>query len=245
MVNAPVSHRTRIKFCGLVREEDIRIAVTLGIDAIGFVFYEKSPRFLRMDEAIHLRRAIPSYVACVGLFVNEQPSLVLEHQRRLGLDVLQFHGDEERAQLRQLDEAYQNAQSRADAYENQLDHARPPAYPIPYWKAIRVRADTDLIECNEAFADAEALLLDSFSQAYGGTGKRFDWSQARALPRERMILSGGLDAQSVAEGISELHPLAVDVSSGIQAEHARLKSALKMEQFVEAVLAADSLKVTP
>ena len=219
--------RTRVKFCGLVREQDVRLAASLGVDALGLVFYAKSPRFVEPDLALQLRRAMPSFVAAVGLFVNAPPALVQECQRRLGLDVIQFHGDETPAQVHQ---------SLAGPEGSRL--APGPAY----WRAIRVQPETDLLESDRMFSDAEALLLDAFSTGYGGSGKRFDWRLAQPLSPGRMILSGGLDEHSVGEGIAQLSPLAVDVSSGIQTADPRVKSAELMERFMQAVRTADLLK---
>jgi phosphoribosylanthranilate isomerase len=214
-----LSPQTRIKFCGLVRLEDVCLAVQLGVDAIGLVFYPKSPRYLSLDEAKLLRSAIPSHVACVGLFVNQPPELIRQYRDTLGLDVLQFHGDETMVQI----EACVGA--------------------TPFWKALRVRPDDDLLELSAGFERADAFLLDAYSESFGGTGKRFDWSLAEALPASKVVLSGGLDHDTVAGGICRLQPRGVDVSSGIQADHPRAKSAQRMEQFVAAVRSADILKV--
>jgi phosphoribosylanthranilate isomerase len=210
--------RTRIKFCGLVRPEDVDTAVALGVDAIGFVFYSKSPRVLSPQEAAALRRRLPSFVTAVGLFVDEVPQQVVNTARTVGLDVLQFHGDE--------------SASQAAALGRDCDR--------PWWKAIRMRSEADLISSFGAFDAAECLLLDSFSEGFGGSGKTFDWSW---IPRERpsrIIMSGGLDSGSVARAIGQVRPFAVDVSSGIQGESPRQKDRVRMEAFMSAVLAADA-----
>ena len=118
--------RTRIKFCGLVRAEDIVFASRLGVDALGFVFYPKSPRYLELEDALALRRAVPSYVACVGLFVNADPALVQAYRSKLGLDVVQFHGDET------LEHIHQSLASSGQC--------------PPFWRALRVKPDSDLLE---------------------------------------------------------------------------------------------------
>jgi phosphoribosylanthranilate isomerase len=249
----PKISRTRIKFCGLVRSEDVVFAARLGVDAIGLVFYPKSPRFLSLEDARALRQLLPSYVACVGLFVNADPSSVREHRSKLGLDVIQFHGDETMSQISQslVPETLRTIQpgsNQTGAASTSPFSTSPfstsPFSTSPFWRALRVKPDSDLLELSAPYAAAEALLLDAYSEAYGGTGKGFDWSQAKSLPSERIILSGGLDAGSVSRGISALSPLAVDVSSGIQAEHARAKSPERMEQFMAAVQKADFLKVS-
>jgi phosphoribosylanthranilate isomerase len=213
--------RTRIKFCGLVRPEDVDTAVALGVDAVGFVFYPKSPRFLDTEQAASLRRRLPSYVCSVGLFVNEPVATVRETVRRVGLDVMQFHGDE-------TPEYCASATSKHSAY----------------WRAVRMRAAGDLLESLAHFGAAEALLLDSFTEGFGGSGRRFDWSwipQQRSMP---LVLSGGLDASTVGEAIAAVHPMAVDVSSGIQGSDARIKDRAKMQRFVAAVIAADAGRIT-
>ncbi len=223
------------------------------MDAIGLVFYPKSPRFLSLEDAQALRRLLPSYVACVGLFVNADPAVVGEHRSKLGLDVVQFHGDETMSQIRQClaPETFGTDPPVSIPNISNPDRLNPSGksssglkLASPFWRALRVKPDSDLLELSAPFGAAEALLLDAYSEAFGGTGQCFDWSRARSLPPERMILSGGLDADSVAQGIAALSPFAVDVSSGIQAEHARAKSPERMEQFMAAVQQADFLKVS-
>lgn len=216
--------RTRIKFCGLVRPEDVGTAVALGVDAIGFVFYPRSPRALAPAQAAGLRRLLPSWVAAVGLFVDAPPGAVRRVAGAVGLDVIQFHGDE-------------TPQACRDE--------RPAG--IPWWRAVRMRREVDLIESFGSFAGAEALLLDSHSPGYGGSGASFDWSW---VPRERalpIVLSGGLSAETVAAAITRVRPAMVDVSSGIQAAapHAdpRVKSRERMERFVGEVLRADAARL--
>jgi phosphoribosylanthranilate isomerase len=210
--------RTRIKFCGLVREVDVDAAVTLGVDAVGFVFYPRSPRALAMDEAAALRRRLPSFVAAVGLFVDASASHVIEVAGRVGLDVLQFHGDETPTQ------AALAAQGAG----------------LPWWKAIRMRAETDLLSSAQTFHEAECLILDAYSEAYGGSGKSFDWSWIPPELPARVVLSGGLGPETVGAAIARVRPFAVDVSSGIQGEDPRAKDWARMERFVAAVLAADT-----
>ena len=213
--------RTRIKFCGLVRPEDVDAAVALGVDACGFVFYPRSPRALEAADAASLRRRLPSYVCAVGLFVNEDPQRVRAIASRIGLDVIQFHGDE----------------SPADC------SAATPA-GIAFWRAVRMRGPSDLLESLARFGAAEALLLDSFSDGFGGSGRRFDWGWIPAQRASPLVVSGGLDAGSVGEAIARVRPMGVDVSSGIQGSDARVKDKAKMERFVAAVIAADARSST-
>jgi phosphoribosylanthranilate isomerase len=209
--------RTRIKYCGLVREADVDLAVALGVDAVGFVFYPRSPRCVDPDTAAALRRRLPSFVAAVGLFVNESPQRVRAIAAQAGLDVLQFHGDEDEPAC---------LASGGDA--------------LPFWRAVRMRGPGDLLESIDRFGAAEALLLDAFSDGYGGSGRRFDWSWIPAQRSKPLILSGGLDPETVGEAIARVRPMAVDVSSGIQGPDARTKDAVKMRRFASAVLAADA-----
>ncbi len=209
--------RTRIKFCGLVRPEDVDTAVALGVDALGFVFYPKSPRVLTPEQARALRRRLPSYVSAVGLFVNETAARVVATADEVGLDVLQFHGDETPEQC----------------------HASTPK-DLVFWRAVRMRGSGDLLESLTRYERAEALLLDSFSDGFGGSGKGFDWSWIPAQRSMPLVLSGGLDAESVGAAILAVKPMAVDVSSGIQGADARIKDKAKMERFVAAVIEADA-----
>ena len=217
--------RTRVKFCGLVRPEDVDRAVALGVDAVGFVFYPRSPRAVTAAEAAALRRRLPSYVAAVGLFVNETAAGVAGIRDQVGLDVLQFHGDEGRAQCEAACQA---------------GTARPR-----YWRAVRMREAADLLRLSVDHPSAEVLLLDTYSEQYGGSGQSFDWSWLQAAPREarerRLFLAGGLSAATVGAAIGALRPEGVDVSSGIQGTDPRTKDAALMERFMQAVLAADAL----
>lgn len=210
--------RTRIKFCGLVRPGDLDDAVALGVDAVGFVFYPKSPRALTPEVAAELRRRLPSFVSAVGLFVDAPRAEVEATASRVGLDVLQLHGDE----------------------TPEIGAALGTTCGLPWWKAIRMRAETDLLSSARTFGAAECLVLDAFSDSYGGSGRTFDWSWIPEGLPARIVLSGGLDAGSVAEAIGRIRPFAVDVSSGIQGSDPRTKDRVRMERFVVAVLAADT-----
>jgi phosphoribosylanthranilate isomerase len=207
--------RTRIKFCGLVRPEDVDAASALGVDAVGFVFYARSPRALTIEDALPLRRRLRSWVRAVGLFVNATAGQVRETGDALGLDVLQFHGDETAGQCRAL------------------------AGSTPWWRAVRMRGPGDLLESSALFPDAEALLVDSFHSGYGGSGQSFDWSWIAGHRSGPIILSGGLDSTTVSGAIARVRPFAVDVSTGIQGKDPRSKDHERMERFVEAVLRAD------
>ncbi len=205
--------RTRIKICGITREQDLQAALAAGADALGFVFYPPSPRFLASDRARALAEAVPPFVTRVGLFVNSAPEEVRATLAAVPLDLLQFHGEEEPDYCAQFDR--------------------------PWVKAARVRPGLDLLEFARRFAGAQALLLDAFVEGYGGAGQRFDWSLIPPSLPLPMILSGGLDAANVGAAIAGLRPWAVDVSSGVEAAKG-IKDAEKIHAFVAAVKDADT-----
>jgi phosphoribosylanthranilate isomerase len=181
----------RVKICGITRAQDLHAACDAGADALGFVFYEKSPRHLTIDAAAALVRELPPFVQAVGLFVNAEPAFIEAVLRAVPLDLLQFHGDETPA-----------------------DCARVGR---PFIKAVRVNRDTDLLKCAADFESARGLLLDAFVPGVpGGTGERFDWSLIPPDLPKPVILSGGLTPDNVAEAIERVRPWAVDVSSGVE-----------------------------
>ncbi len=196
----------RVKICGITRAEDLHAACDAGADALGFVFYEKSPRHLSLDAAAALVREVPPFVQSVGLFVDADPAFVELVLRAVPLDLLQFHGDETPAECAR--------------------HGRP------WIKAVRVNADTDLLKCAADFEAARGLLLDAYVPGIpGGTGARFDW---RLIPPDlpkRIILSGGLTPHNVAEAVQRVRPWAVDVSSGVEAAKG-IKDAHKIARFI-------------
>jgi len=201
-------HRTRIKICGLTREEDVRAVVESGADAIGFVFYPPSPRYVSFQRAAELARLVPPFVTIVGLFVNPARHYVEEALETVPLQVLQFHGDE----------------SEADC----------TGYGLPYLKAARMRPGLDLLKYAASFAGAQGLLLDAFVEGYGGGGETFDWSLIPSVLPLPLILSGGLHAGNVAEAVRRVRPWAVDVSSGVEAAKG-VKDAARITEFVAGV----------
>ena len=204
--------KTRIKICGLTREQDVDAAVAAGADAIGFVFHPPSPRFVTPQRAAELARRIPPFVAVVGLFVNTTPQTVLAACDSLPISLLQFHGDEDAGFCRQ--------------------------FARPYLRAARVRPGLDLLEFAGEFRDARGLLLDAFVEGYGGGGEVFDWSLIPPGLPGFLVLSGGLTAANVGEAIERLRPVAVDVSSGVEAGKG-IKDHSKIAAFVAAVRKAD------
>jgi phosphoribosylanthranilate isomerase len=204
---------TRIKICGITRKEDLLAAVQCGVNALGFVFYNKSPRNVSLQQALQLSKAIPPFVTSVGLFVNPAEAEVVDAMRLIHFDILQFHGEEEPEFCAQ--------------------------FGRPYLKAIRVNSDVNLVQYAARYKDAQGLLLDAFVEgAHGGTGASFDWTlipQNLPLP---IILSGGLHAGNVAEAITQVRPYAVDVSSGVEASKG-IKDAAKIAAFINEVKKSD------
>lgn len=182
----------RVKICGITRLQDLHAACQAGADALGFVFYEKSPRHVTLAAAAALVRELPPFVQSVGLFVNAAPAFIEAVLQVVPLDLLQFHGDETPADCER--------------------------FGRPYIKAVRVTAGTNLLKCAADFETARGLLLDAYVPGIpGGTGERFDWGLIPAALPKPLILSGGLTPDNVAEAIHVVQPWAVDVSSGVEA----------------------------
>lgn len=204
-----VPHSCRVKICGITRVEDALAVAHSGADAIGLVFYDKSPRHLTIAQAAMLAAALPPFVTVVGLFVNASAEFVREVLGKVSLDVLQFHGDEMPEYCEQ--------------------------FRKPYLKAIRVKAGVDLLQCAADFCRAQGLLLDAHVEGIpGGTGLGFDWSLIPGDFPLPLILSGGLDAENVAAGIRQVRPYAVDVSSGVEVAKG-IKDAAKIARFMQEV----------
>ena len=199
----------RSKICGITRIEDALAAVEAGADAIGLVFYGKSPRAVSIEQAAAILQALPPFVTSVGLFVDMPRDELQQLLQRLPLDLLQFHGDE----------------SPADCE----GHGRP------YIKALRVRPGEDVAAAMAPYAGAQGILLDTFVEGVpGGTGASFDWSLVPENAAKPIILAGGLDADNVATAIRQVRPHAVDVSGGVEASKG-IKDAGKIRAFVRAV----------
>jgi phosphoribosylanthranilate isomerase len=201
--------KTRVKICGITRVEDALAAVHAGADAIGLVFYEKSPRAISIAQAKSIVAAMPPFVCVVGLFVNATPEWLNSVLSQVDLDLVQFHGDEAPAQCEQIN--------------------------MPYCKAIRMKADTNLLQYASDYANAKALLLDAFHEsAYGGTGHTFDWSLIPTGMGMPLILAGGLTVDNVAVAIEQVRPYAVDISGGVESSKG-IKDAAKIAAFMQAV----------
>lgn len=220
--------RTRIKVCGLTRAQDVRVCAQSGVDALGFVFYPPSKRFVSAEHAAELCAGLPAFISTVALFVNPEPQAVKDVIHTLRPSLLQFHGDE--------------------------DPGFCASFGVSYLKAFRVGGpglDTaaNVAKTCQAFSLAAGWLFDSYTPAFGGSGQGFDHAllsevvSAHALPSESspayeaprpMILSGGLNAQNARAALQALSPWAVDVSSGVE-ESPGVKSAQKIHAFVRAV----------
>lgn len=217
-------HRTRIKICGITRGEDLRAAVGAGADALGFVFYPKSPRYITPERFGALVAGLPPYVSSVALFVNASVDEVRAVVDAAPVALLQFHGDETMEECARI----------ADAVKRPFVHA---------YRMKPGTAAADLLECELAYRAASpwfsSLLLDTYVDAYGGAGKVFDWS---LIPKElapRVVLSGGLSVQNATDAVARVRPWAVDISSGVEASKG-IKDARKIADFIAAVRAADA-----
>ena len=219
---SPMAGRTRIKICGLSREQEVDAAVEAGADAIGLVLYPKSPRFVTPQRAAELARRLPPFVTPVLLVVNEPAAAVRAACELVPGAIVQFHGDETPQQCRE-----------AAAGRPWMRAARIPADPAVPFDLLKFAAD---------FSEAQALLLDAHVEGYGGAGRTFPWSRLPPNASCHAVLSGGLTPANVADGIAQVRPrfrtLAVDVSSGVEASKG-VKDAAKIHQFVAAVRAAD------
>lgn len=209
------TQRTRIKICGLTREADVDAAAQAGADAVGFVLYPPSVRHVSLERAVMLAKGLPPLVTPVLLLVNASPGDVRQAAQALPQAVLQFHGDETPAQC----EAAQR----------------------PYWRAVPMADGVDLLDWQQRFSSAQALLLDAPVDGYGGGGKVFDWSLLTANVGCPIVLSGGLNPANVIDGVLRVRPWAVDVSSGVESSKG-VKDPTLIRRFCEAVRRADALR---
>ncbi|SDW99733.1 phosphoribosylanthranilate isomerase [Nitrosomonas oligotropha] len=199
----------RVKVCGITRSEDAIAAIQCGVDAIGFVFWPHSARYIDPESVRRIAEVIPPFICTVGVYVDPDAAWVEETARAAKLNLLQFHGDE------------------SPEFCNQFSQ--------PYIKAIRVKPDTDLLQYAQRYGAAKGLLLDTYAADMpGGTGHAFDWQlipQQLSLP---LILSGGLNPDNVARAIKQTQPWAVDVSSGVEASKG-IKDEKKIIAFMQGV----------
>jgi len=197
----------KIKICGFTQAQNARDASLLGIDAIGLVFYDKSPRYVEIERALEIVQALPPFINRVGLFVNADSYYIDEVLCEVPLDTLQFHGDETAEECQQ--------------------------YGLPFMKALRVNEQTNIPKLAQDYHQANGLLLDAYnSTTYGGTGESFDWSLAKVDIDFPIILAGGLNPETVGKAIQQVNPYAVDVSSGVESSKG-IKDIQKIQQFIQ------------
>jgi phosphoribosylanthranilate isomerase len=203
--------RTRIKFCGMTRLQDVDVAVALGVDAIGFVLVPASKRFMSPERAAIIRARVPPFMQVVALFSDAGAEDVRRAVATLQPDLLQFHGDESPEYC--------------------------ASFGRPYLRAVPMAVPEDVGAWERRFPSAAALLLDAHGAGeQGGQGRTFDWSAIRAT--RPYVLAGGLTPDNVGDAVRRVRPFAVDVSSGIEAAPG-VKDAGRMQRFVEAVRKAD------
>lgn len=210
--------RTRIKICGLTREEDALNAVALGVDALGFVFVESSPRCVKIDQVKIIIQQLPPFVQTVGLFMNQSEQEIREVLREIPLNLLQFHGDE------------------APEFCVQ--------FKMPYIKAIPMGGSADhqmdVLAYAAQHTESAGFLLDSHALGEsGGSGDVFDWEKIPRGFNRPLILAGGLNLDNVCEAVRQVRPYAVDVSSGVEATKG-IKDQNKMAAFVKGVRDGDN-----
>ena len=205
--------RTRVKICGITREQDALAAVEFGADALGFVFYEPSPRYITVRHAAEIAQALPPFVSTVALFVNADSDTIAEVVDAVGVDLLQFHGQE--------------------CPEYCARHRRP------WIRAVRVRPETDLLAARTEFANGRGLLLDAYRPGVpGGTGETFDWDRIPPQMASGIVLAGGLNPDNVGDAVRSVRPFAVDVSGGVESRKG-IKDPAKIKAFIEEVRSAE------
>ena len=250
--------RTRIKICGLTREQDVDAAVAAGADAVGFVLYAPSPRYVTAERAAELARRLPPFVTPVFLFVNASTPEIIAACTRVPTVLLQFHGDETPQTCLQAGRPFMRAARIPldDSWAPTLSAARASGASLPLsleegaqfalgrtgGESAAGLARFDLVKYVQDFKEAQAILLDAHVEGFGGGGKTFNWSLLPPSVNAHLVLSGGLTPANVTDGILQVRPrcktLAVDVSSGVEISKG-IKSADKINQFVAAVRAAD------
>lgn len=203
---------TRVKICGITRPQDARVVAAEGADAVGLVFYPASPRAVSIAEARAVVAELPPLVSVVALFVDPVREVVETVLGQVAVDMIQFHGTEAPGFCR--------------------------SFHRPYIKAVRVKSDVEWDAVVEDYADARALLLDSYHpELPGGTGQAFDWSLVPTTIWGRVMLAGGLTAGNVADAIRRYRPAAVDVSGGVESAKG-IKDAVKIAEFMRGVRSA-------
>ncbi len=206
-----MSYRTRVKICGITRLTDALDAIRLGADALGFVFYQPSPRAVSIEQARSIIQQLPPFVTTVGLFVDAPAEDVQQVLAQVPLSLLQFHGDEPQSYCQQ--------------------------FATPWIKALRMQPNVDIVAQIAEYPQASGILLDAWHpQLKGGTGESFDW---RHWPQSTkpLILAGGLTPENVSEAIHLTQPYAVDVSGGVESGKG-IKEFTLLQAFMAGVNAA-------
>ncbi|AMO56852.1 phosphoribosylanthranilate isomerase [Endozoicomonas montiporae] len=212
---ASTVHKTRIKVCGITTVEDALAAVDAGADAIGLVFYAKSPRHVSIEQAREIAACVPPFISVVGLFVDADDDFVQSVLEQVPLTLLQFHGNE------------------PDHWCQQWNRQ--------YIKALRVRPEMSLEKAVAQYPGASGVLLDAYRKGVpGGTGESFDWRLIPDSLEKPVVLAGGLEATNVAEAIKRVSPYAVDVSSGVETKPG-VKNHDAVRAFVRAVVSENGL----
>lgn len=202
--------RTRVKICGITSTEDAGLAIKHGADALGLVFYEKSPRAVSIEQARKIVDSVPAFVCTVALFVDAEPETIKHVLQQVDVDLIQFHGEESPQQC--------------------------VGYNKRFIKAVCMRENIDLAALCDQYAQASAILVDSYRPGIpGGTGEVFDWERIPPGLSKPVILAGGLNAGNIAAAIRTVHPYAVDVSSGVEREKG-LKDEDKIVSFMRGVV---------
>jgi phosphoribosylanthranilate isomerase len=198
--------RTRVKVCGITKKEDALLAADLGVDALGFVFYKDSPRYIDPGKVGEITSALHPFILRVGLFVNSNEDVVRDSIKKSKINFLQFHGDE------------------SEKYCNQFN--------LPYIKSISMKDGVNLLECCSEYRSASALLLDTYNKKLkGGTGEVFDWKKIPNNLSSPLIIAGGLNPENIENLIKLVNPFCVDVSGGVEINKG-IKDKEKMKKFM-------------
>jgi len=205
--------RTRVKICGITRTEDAQLVIDAGVDAIGLVFYAKSPRFVTNTQAAEISQLIPAFVSRVALFKDAEKQMIKAVLQQVEIDLIQFHGSEPVDFCEQFDRPYIKALGMKTA-ERDVDY---------------------LMASAEKYQSAKALLLDAHAPGEaGGTGETFDWTSIATI-KKPVVLAGGLTVDNVKQAINIVHPFAVDVSSGVESSPG-IKDKEKVTAFMQQVV---------
>ncbi|MGK0290541.1 MAG: phosphoribosylanthranilate isomerase [bacterium] len=206
-----INTRVKVKVCGFTQKEQALVASHLDIDAMGFILYPKSKRFIDYSAAAEIVKDLPPFLTTVGVVVNETLDDVINIQKKTGVDVIQLHGDETPEFCQELNQT-----------------------GIRWLKAIRVRDDFDFSTLDHF--PTHQFLLDAWSdQEYGGTGEAFDWSKIQTLSESKeIILAGGIRPDNAKQAVDLTKPYAIDVSSGVEVS-AGVKSMDKIQQLLTAI----------